>query len=223
MKQINDISEELKSMESSLAGMSRKTPYSIPFGYFESLGYEIHEMIKNSQQPDPAMDWGKQLLYSVPPGYFEKLASEIISSSVITTASERSPAPMPFDIPSKYFESFPEKVLLAAKANEPAKKESGKIPLKQHNIFTRVRWAAAAIILICISSGSYITFFNNNQPANSEKILASVPESDIQEYLQSTYLVDMNRVMTNNDISNMELDNKDIVQYLNETGWDATE
>ena len=47
-----------------------------------------------------------------------------------------------------------------------------------------------------------------------------VPNNDIQDYLQRIYRMDMNLVVDNNAINNMKLDKKDIIQYLDETGWD---
>ena len=54
-------------------------------------------------------------------------------------------------------------------------------------------------------------------------MLASVPNEEIQDYLQHTYILDVNRIINNNDINKIQVDNTDIVQYLNETGWDVVD
>jgi hypothetical protein len=117
-------------------------------------------------------------------------------------------------------------MLAAAKASEPvvAEKKGRVIPFKFKRRTNRspIRWAAAAVMLICIGLGSYETIFNGRQPSH-EQMLSSISYNDIHDYLQHTYRMDVDRVVSNNDISKLNVDSKDIVEYLNETGWDQTE
>ena len=223
MKTNHGISEELISMGSILAGYSRKMPYSVPEDFFTGFAYNIQGTIKNLNEPEIVPAWGKTLPYTLPDGYFEEFTSHIVSLAIAGDSISVLPKDSPLNVPDGYFESLPAKILLAAKATDKAiKKEPKIIPLKRRTVRNPIRWAAAAVMLMCIGLGSYETFYNRQLP-NHEKMLASVSNSDIQDYLQHTYRLDVDRIVSNNDIGNLQVDPKDIVEYLNETGWDQTE
>jgi hypothetical protein len=82
-------------------------------------------------------------------------------------------------------------------------------------VFRHIRLAAAAVLLLCIGLGAYTTVFNTGY-TSPHRILRSVPQSEIEAYLETT---DKNE---GEDISarNLSFDSKDIVVYLNETGWE---
>ena len=218
MKTVNEITEELNNMGSSLAGISRAMPYSVPAGYFNDLPGRTHRMAVQNEEALPV--WGKAPSFSTPEGYFEGLTANIMN----TIKAEHSPAfttrEMPYSVPAGYFETFPARALQAAKKATPVKKHATQIPLGRNSI-RQIRWAAAAVLLICIGFGGYETF--TIQPDTTEKMLSSVPNNDIQDYLHSTYTLDVPRIINNDDINTLGVDNKDIIQYLNETGWDMTE
>ena len=216
----NDISAELNSMGSSLADMSRKMPYSVPADYFENLTGNLQGAIKSQDEKDPVPAWIKGTLpYTVPESYFDQLAANITAAASADGLLSDTSREVPFTVPTGYFEALPAKILAAAKADDQVVKET---TVKRTIEFRPGRWAAAAVLLICISAGSYITFFSPGRP-NPEKILASVPNNDIQDYLQIAYRPDADQVVSNTEISKIQLDNKDIIEYLNETGWDAVD
>jgi len=221
MNTINDISEELKNMGTPLADMSRKMPYKVPSGFFESFDNSLQDILNSLKENDHQADWGKTLPYAIPNNYFEELTADVINK-VAAEFPRNLAKETPFHAPAGYFESLPEKMLEAVKADEAGKKTK-QIPLKPNYPFVPVRWAAAVVIFVCISMGAYMTFFANNHTNSSDKILASIPDSELQDYFQHTYRMDADMIVSNNEISNMPLENKDIIQYLNETGWDATE
>ena len=216
MNTANDIQEELMNMGSSLAGISRTMPYAVPVNYFDHLPAET---LKTAIEESPA--WSKAATYNTPDGYFEKFADNILNIIKAENIGTLISREMPHSLPATYFEGLPAQMLLAAKKSDIAKKTATRISLGQRNSFRQVRWAAAAVLLICIGFGGYQTFFS--QPQNPENMLASVPNNEIQDYLQHTYILDMNRVLSSSDINSIEVENKDIIQYLNETGWDMTE
>ena len=217
MNTANAITEELNSLGSSLAGLPRVMPYSVPVGYFESLPGEI---LNTTNEADLTPNWSKTHSFSTPDGYFEGLTDNILSAvkaeHIVSVSSKENP----YSVPAGYFETLPAQALHAAKKADTAAKKNKRISLGR-NSFGQIRWAAAAVLLICISFGGYFTFFN--PASNTENMLANVPNNEIQDYLQHTYIVDVSRIVNNEEINNIQVENKDIIQYLNETGWDMTE
>ena len=201
MKQVNDITEELNSMGSQLAGMSRAMPYTLPGGYFEQFANNTTRLINDINTADDALVWGKTMPFEVPQGYFETAATDM----ALMAMGEGIATALP--------KALPAKMLHAAKATE--------IPKQQKLSFRNIRWAAAAMVILSIGFGAYQ--FSNEQQNAPDNILASVSNNDIHDYLQQSYRLDVDRIMSNTDINSMQVDNKEIVQYLNETGWDITE
>jgi hypothetical protein len=128
---------------------------------------------------------------------------------------------MPLSVPVGYFEQLPAQILNTVKAVE--NKTSAKvIVLNTKSIFRKVQWAAAAMFVLFIGLGAYITFISGRS-TNPEMMLASVSTNEIDDYVAHTYRIDIDKVTGNTDINNIPLENKEIVQYLNETGWDIVE
>jgi hypothetical protein len=219
MERENDIVRELQELGSKLGLMDRSMPYRVPAGYFEGLADEIQGTINELAIPDVVPAWSKTMPQGLPAGYFENLAGNIMATVRAEEAANSWPNEMPMAVPAGYFESLPAKVLAAVKVAEPVKKTPVVKPLKKTYVIRNVRWAAAAILLICVSVGGYVFF--GGQPTMPEQMLASVPANEIHEYLQGAYRIDMDQVINNDNISNLQLDNKEIIEYLNETGWDA--
>jgi len=221
MKKENSISEELISMGSRLADYPRRMPYAVPDGFFADFAGSVNNTIQELNVPDTVPAWGKKQAFAVPAGYFESL-TENISAAIAADITAALPKGQPQQVPAGYFEALPAQLLAAAKASEPVKKQGKLIPLRRQKSGNPIRWAAAAVLLMCIGLGSYETFYSRQQ-ANPENMLASVNSNDIQDYLQGTYRIDVDHILANKDVSNLQVDNKDIVEYLNETGWDPTE
>ncbi len=215
MNNVNDISAELNSLGSSLAGLSRKMPYAVPDGYFGQLTHSLQQTVISATGEEEAPGFSKSMPYGVPVGYFNNLTESLV-------ATAKAANTMPFAVPGGYFESLPAQVLQAAKESEPVKKETKFIPLKRQKVINPIRWAAAAILIVTIGVGSYEGYYSR-QAGNPENMLSSVNNTDIQDYVQHTYRVDAARIADNNVINNIPVDNKEIIQYLDETGWDAAE
>ena len=236
MNRATEVTEELESMGSILAVLSRAMPYSVPAGYFDQWFNFAHPDVNlipgdfsattndiGFAQPGVAGD--KVMPYNVPDGYFEGFASNIIAAAKAGSIyqPDNLNRQMPNSVPAGYFDSLPGKMLQAAKYASSVKKKTTIIPLGRDS-FRQVRWAAAAVLLVCIGLGGYVSFFSGNGHQNgTETMLASVPNEEIQDYLQHTYILDVNRIVNNNDINKIQVDNSDIVQYLNETGWDVVD
>ena len=244
MKQVNEVTAELEGMGSILAGMSRAMPYAVPAGYFEALaagharswfdsahhdtlnsasrktGRGDHDIVTNTQLGNKAMP------YAVPQGYFEGLAANVLTAAAEADVVFTSTKAMPYMAPAGYFEALPGMVLETVRASfdyahDEKKSKARVIPLKP--AFVPVRWAVAAMLLVCITIGGYITFFSGNGQTGTENVLASVSKEELQDYLQHSYVLDVNRIENTNDMNQLEVDSRDIEQYLNETGWDVVD
>ncbi|MCW3123154.1 MAG: hypothetical protein JWQ38_2646, partial [Flavipsychrobacter sp.] len=212
MKQANEITDELRSMGSTLADLPRTMPYAIPSGYFSALAGGIRTTITDINEKEDIPEWSKKMPFIVPANYFNTLAEEITSKSFAASL----PNATLFAVPQGYFNNLPTLLLQAAKTAD-AEKTATIISLKRTNIFKQLRWAAAAILVMGIGFVSY-NFYQASQITDTDNLLASVPASELQDYVQGMYRIDIDHIVSsNNDVSNMQLDNKDIIQYLNET------
>lgn len=220
----NDISDELRGLNSPLADISRAMPYSVPGGYFHGLVSDVTESIKFSEADDPIAGWGRKMPYAVPAGYFESLPREM---TIIAAPQLPGDASQPFTVPQGYFEQLPQQILEAVKkAEQPANKQPARvIPLG--NIWKNVRWAAAAILLVTIGMGSY-RILQGNDTLSPQQQLAKISDKTIAEYVQQNIdEFDMesieNTVAANTDIKSLNTNNlpdEDIILYLKENGWD---
>jgi hypothetical protein len=214
MDKVNDIQEELRKMGSPLADAPRTMPYSVPANYFEDFLSSVRNII-SEDEVQIAGQWGKEMPYEVPAGYFEELSAKVIASAKIGHLQAEK---APFDVPEGYFESLPGKILQAAKSSSG--QGARTIPFMRMKIFNAVKWAAAAVLVVGLGLGSYRAFFASSR-SNPEMILSSVPGNEIHDYIQHNYRIDADKVVGSNaDLNNIQLDNQDIVQYLDENGWD---
>jgi len=160
--------------------------------------------------------------YQVPEGYFDNPGigiREIMQDDAASQLFAGTKMPATSDVPVNYFDRFPDQMLKAAR-----KSEAQYIPNKRRLIpITIVKWAAAAAIVIATGAGAY-NILSRGKDTGTEQILAAVPDNDVHDYLQNTYTADVDRIMNNNSlVSNMQLENKDIINYLDETGWDVAD
>jgi len=180
-------------MGSPLAGMSQDIPYAVPNGYFAQFDADILATIKEINKEEAVYEDGKAMPYG--------------------------------DIPAGYFENLPEVMLGLAKAGDVQKPRVITIApkLKRRAIAMQsIRWAAAAMLFIATGLGAY-KLVNRNKESGTDKLLSSVPSNELQDYLQNNYRLDIDRVVNNNSLMDMPLDNKDIIKYLDETGWDVVD
>ena len=213
-RQIN-ITEELKEMGSPLAGLSRTMPYHVPTDYFDDLDGELIKTIQNIESIEKVPDWSRSMPHSMPQGYFENLPAQILATVKSTSGVDEAKNQVPFTVPDRYFEHLPEKMLAAAKANS---KTAVKIPLKRVIKPWQKNWAAAAVVFITIGLGGYIFF--SNQPGYPERMLTNVSSTEIQEYLKHNSKMEVDHIVTSSEAPTLVFENKEIIEYLNESGWD---
>lgn len=214
MNKDNGIMQELVEMGSPLAMLPRTMPYHVPDGYFTELSNAFSGSDAERDEPDAETNWSKKIPYKVPDGYFEHLTGSIVASAIAHASSKA-----PFSIPDGYFEQLPAQMLKAAKAANPDVKTTAD---RQFYLFRPVQWAAAAIFILFMGVGAYITFFNTKQPGD-ENMLASVSPKEIHDYVQATYRMDVDKVEGTTELNDLQIDDDDIIEYLNETGWDFVE
>jgi hypothetical protein len=187
-------------------------PFPVPDGYFDGLAQVITDNIAETNS-----NWGKGNAFEAPEGYFEQLPRQVLAQALIEdTENSFSKAPS-YEVPSGYFEALPRQIL--EKANGKAHRS---ISIKWWHA---ARWAAAAILVLGISMGSYKML--KPPPVNTSKALASLPAETIHDYVvQNLDDFDTELIMNSFASDKMikgaaQLDNQEIIQYLNEEGWEV--
>ena len=224
MKISKEISDELTTISSVLAGIEKTNVFSVPQGYFDALSVNI---LKNL----PASAVNDRL--SVPAGYFENLSSSILQKikALNETAEQelRSLSPMlyslqnenVFTVPSGYFANLQNDILNKVSVKPQAR----VIQLKKRDSVWK--YAAAAIVTGLIGLSSLMMFdasknsdtsnnnetsamqtasqFKNEQQINAE--IATLPKDEIIKYLEK---------------SGNDVDNEALVKSVNENALPAT-
>ena len=221
-----DILQELKDMNSPLADMPRSMPYAVPENYFGQLAYDITLLLA----PDPAIHVSKTMPFAVEENYFANFAAQLNAVIAGEEASNTLPKTiLPYSAPANYFDNLPSQILSRAKAtNAPVAPK--RIPLGSE-IWRQVRWAAAAVLILGIGLGSLNSVMRQESPQaiSTKPDLSQVSSADIKNYVsQRIDDFDIEMIgdnLTTNDISALanQLDEKEIKQYLNETGWERIE
>jgi hypothetical protein len=156
----------------------------------------------------PLAEMPRELPYRVPDNYFEEAGERMIH---FVSAPLEVKGALPYSVPAGYFDALPEKVLAASKQEAGTKKTASFVP--------RMQWAAAAALAIVISIGGYITF--SGQAANEpERMLASVPASEIQAYVENRYGTGEMRGAGDTKLTTLQLNRQEIESYLNDNGWE---
>ncbi len=164
--------------------------------------------------PELPVGYSKTVPFSVPEGYFNQLSDEITKTIEIEAFEEQFKfCAMPLEVPSGYFDSLPQSMLLAAKQADASAKTARLISFKGFR-----SWAvAASVVLVATISGGIYWSQSNKNP---ERILSKVGEPEIVEYVESTYGLDTKNMLNSEAIVGFNFESKEIVQYLNETGWE---
>lgn len=233
----NDIRNELREWDSPLADMSRAMPYAVPQGYFAGLPGYTDESIKAAfAGAGTAPDWGRVTPYLVPAGYFETLPQTILQKVSEPAVGFALPKHNPQSVPEGYFDMLPAQLLAAVKANDTATPEpelfqpqpARSIPLG-NRVWRSLRWAAAAVVILGVSMGSYNFLSQTPRTVNPKQALSSVSESTINEYVQQNIdefdmeLIE-NTVAANTNTAQLDanlLTEDEIRLYLEETGWET--
>lgn len=159
----------------------------------------------------------KTMPYEIPVGYFDGLAQNITQ---LATADVTLTKDIPFATPDGYFDNLPEQILQAAKADRETITTEPKP--KSRSIWLNVRWAAAAMLILSISIGSYRIL--NPGTISIQEQLDEIPEAAILAYVQDNIdEFDIDYIITNiestNTIQTVNIQDEAIEDYLESSGW----
>lgn len=206
------IQNELKELNSILAGISNENVYTVPMGYFEVLSHDILLGIKEQATAVTTIS-------TVPAGYFDGLADTILGR--IKAGADDGSALLAglkginvYRVPPGYFEGLSTDIV--NKLPQPAK----VVVMEKRSSF--FRYAAAAVIT-GIMGLSVISVFDKKGGNEStqtsteiafidiEKGLSTVADEDIVNYLQKSGL-DVNAALVASIADDKNL--PDQVDYL---------
>lgn len=188
MTQSANILNELKELNSSLAGSDVQNTYTVPAGYFETLIAEVMSRIKALEAANAADELSylspllnnisRQMPYAIPAGYFEHLNKNIqhaVTSTYQTAQQETERiAPLlaglkkenPYSLPKGYFENLASDI-----AAKEIRTEANVISITSRNW---LRYAAAAVITGLIFMAGFLLIKGNGEPGSGGKALANV-------------------------------------------------
>jgi len=216
MTQQNDILNELKELNSPLADMSRKMPYYLPESYFEELDATILSIVTEAKPEMPF--FSKEMPFSVPQGYFEGLPGNVMANITLNELRKENS----LYVPQGYFETLPDQILNKIK-EQPIKKKTKVISFSHTMLWQQLRLGAAAVLLIGIGLGMY-KYNVDKRTLNIDKALSQIPEYAINDYV-SQHVDDVDAELILGTVENdpkasaKQLNEDEIIQYLNETGW----
>jgi|GEM_PF-6007316 len=150
--------------------------------------------------------------FNVPNDYFDELSNRI-KSSIFVANLEAKNLTSGFITPNLYFDTLPSKLFKAQIDTKSVIKKPKIFPLHIH------KYAAAACILLVTTVGIY---FNSAHQTKVQYSLSSIPNEDIELYLQNeTNASDMPLIIENVENPflhvNQTINNQDLNQYLKES------
>ena len=220
-KEINT-NGDLECREGILKNIPAQMPYFVPPNYFVDFEKNLAATLKMVNEADYSFTGSKINPFEVPYNYFDNFNAQLLDAVYDETTLPELTKFNPLEVPVNYFEELPKIVLQLAQDSE--KRTAKIIPIQHHNIWKPIRIAAAAILILGIGIGTFELIFKNSNN-NTEKALATVPKNELTEYVQQSYFdVDAELTTVNyttNTANALSFEKKDIIQYLNETGWDG--
>jgi len=207
MTQKDNILQELKELESTLANHPAQNTYTVPGGYFEGLVAQTLNRIKALEATTASEELSflsatlnnisKETVYTVPAGYFEGLEEKILQSvsrDNNQTAKEEletlSPLlsglkkEIPYAVPAGYFDSL------------QTKQETKVVSITSHKWF---RYAVAAVMVGVVAT---VALLINNSQRSFDKFVAKVDKeikkASDKELIEFVELTDASRDMAVN-------------------------
>jgi hypothetical protein len=219
-----EIQDELEGLESLLATLPREMPFAVPEGYFNSLAESLSAGTRFAEMEEPAtQDWPTEIPFQTPPQYFIGLAEELTASAHASVFSKADS--VPYEVPAGYVESLPSALLRTALSADNSRV---KAPQTIAFVPSRRRWAgvaAAAVLLLALSLGSYRYYEMHTPEAVAARQLSRLDAESISSYVEQH--VDDFDGATIEALAAMRpgiettlplMDADEIEQYLNESG-----
>ncbi|MBS1615323.1 MAG: hypothetical protein JST06_04305 [Bacteroidetes bacterium] len=218
------IRDELIAMGSPLADFPLQVPFVIPKGYFQDLPKQLlsSKLSAEAKEPDTA-SFPKDLVFQTPEAYFYDLAERLTDTAA--TADFTGEKKIPFTVPDGYFTTLPAQLLAATKAAAANPHTTKFIPLAS----PWRKWfiaAAAAVLLLSLSLGTYHYYDAQTPDAIAARQLAQLAPDSISEYV-ALHLDDFDNAILENLFDSPaaskntqlpSLNDQDIRQYLEENG-----
>jgi len=249
MEQRDNILQELREMNSDLAGFRQQSVFQVPGGYFDNLAGEILKKVKalEAASAKEELAFLSPILstisntapYSVPAGYFEAFENklkEIVFAGNDQTVKEELEGLSPllgqlkdkptYSVPEGYFEQLKGSNRSAGHATK-----AKVIPITRRKWF---RYAAAAIVVGVVATIGF-TLLNKKEtidPSDKsfswiQKNMKKVSTDDINEFVElaNTASADIVKSESKDEISNLlkDVSDKEIQDFLNDTQTAETE
>jgi len=245
----DNISNELRELNSELGGLSQQPVFQVPGGYFDNLAGEILKKVKASEAASAKEELAllspflstisKSTLYSVPSGYFEgfeKKLDELIFAGNDQTVTKELESLSPllsglknkptYTVPDGYFQH-----LHQPKENAAPATKTKVVSLTGRKWF---RYAAAAIVVGFVATIGFM-FLNkkeNIDPTDKssawvQKNMKKVSTDEINEFVElaNATSADIVKTDTKEEVDNLlkDVSDKEIQDFLNDTGTAETE
>lgn len=194
----NNIAQELRDLESTLADLSAQNIYSVPEGYFDRLAQQVLSRIRAMEAATAAEELGhlspllsqlpKTMPYTVPAGYFEEMESTLVSVAMYgeqeATEELGNISPllsglkkvMPYSVPAGYFDTISAPV---AETHQPAKVVSMGGSRKWF------RYAAAAVVTGVVALLS-VLYISQDNTGKTEGTVAAKFENNMLKEIRKT-------------------------------------
>jgi hypothetical protein len=210
-----DVLLELSQMGSSLAGLNRSMPFSVPDGYWAQCSAGA---LAAAHTHELELSCGRRMPYNMPEAYFEQLPGRMMTSVLPQAAPHQQ-------VPEGYFDQLPATLMarLRQEEEQPVQPKARTIDFKPARI--RMRWAAAAVLLAVMGLGIY----QSSQPSPEQALqsqLAQVDGTMISNYIQETALESsLQEARSSPKAAQLasQLSADEIVSYLQESGLSETE
>lgn len=220
MSQKDNILEELKELNSSLANRNPENIYQVPTGYFEGLVDQVLSRIKALEANNPVEELNhlspflsklsKKMPYAIPHNYFESLDPlPVVNEDINEELSSLSPLlskmnkQMPYSVPQGYFEQL---------AKVPVETKPAKlVSMGARKWF---KYAAAAVITGIIVMAGY--FYMNGRTESGKKVMAKVTK-DVKKMneIEKDKLMDfIDAGLSGHETAQVSPDNKSTIKEL---------
>jgi hypothetical protein len=210
---LDNINNDWQEEAPKLASIKNKNPFSVPEGYFDSLGEHLNSRIFLLEiHPEKANE------FTVPEGYFDTLTDHI-EGRIFTEKLKEEVIGNNFTVPEGYFDT------LQTRLNERIEEPVKVISIRRRLVPSWLSYAAAACIMIAVSSGLYFNIKNNrvNTPAKTSTTdLSKVSDDEILQYLKvRSTRQDMPAIVETlgdnipNPVIDEDIPTEDLQEYLN--------
>ena len=205
--------------ESLLSSLQKGMPFQVPVAYFDQAPEKMTDLARNIDMDTVSLQGvSKEMPYHVPSEYFINFETELAALLGDETSKQVKTQMPAMKMPEGYFKTLPDTVLGLAKQKE---KRVFLFPALQYKVVSRI--AAAAVLVLGLGFGMF-RIMDRNQPTDATNILSNASHTELTEFAQQYYADAGQDVAINaQDLNALKFDNNDIIQYLNETGWDNVE